>query len=312
MRKEFYIPSSDGVSKIHCVWWKPEKEPVAVLQITHGMMEHILRYDEFATVLMNQRIAVIGHDHLGHGKSCDREKLGYFSEKRGHLFLIKDIHRVEQTVKRCYPHQPHFILGHSMGSFLLRRYLTLYGKQVDGAIIMGTGNQPLPLVVAGKALTGLIGCLLGSGYRSRLMHEMVLGRFSRPFRPNRTANDWLSEVEEKVDGFINDPCCNFCFTCSAYKDFFNVLLDLKLKRQFKRIPKQLPILVTSGAKDPVGDFGKGVLGAYFQLIRLGIEDVQLKLYPHARHEIINASNRQEVYHDIVSWMISHISVTGKR
>lgn len=311
MRNEFYIPSSDGISRLHCVLWKPEREPVAVLQITHGMMEHILRYDEFATFLMNQRIAVIGHDHLGHGKSCGEDGLGYFAEKGGSRYLIKDIHRVGKVIRKHYPDLPLFLMGHSMGSFFLRRYLTICGKEVQGAIIMGTGNQPLPLVAAGRVMTGLISRLGGPTYRSHLMHHMVLGRYSRPFRPNRTTNDWLSEVDEKVDEFLNDPYCNFYFTCAAYRDFFNILLDLKFKRQFKHIPKQLPILVTSGAKDPVGDFGKGVLGVYFQLIRLGIEDVQLKLYPNARHELVNASNRQEIYHDLMNWMIGHISVSGK-
>lgn len=306
MREEFYIPSSDGISKIPCVWWRQEKEPVAVLQISHGMMEHILRYDEFATFLVEQRIAVIGHDHLGHGISRKEEELGFFADKDGAAFLIRDIHRVTKAVNKRYPGLPHFIMGHSMGSFILRRYLTIYGNEVDGAIIMGTGNQPLPLVIAGKLLTSIIGGVMGPRYRSHLMQEVVLGRYSRPFRPNRTSNDWLSEVDEKVDEFLHDPFCGFYFTCSAYKDFFDILLDLKLKKQFRRIPKQLPILLISGAKDPVGDFGRGVTEVYFQLRKLGIEDVCLQLYPNARHEIINGANRQEAFYDMVNWLISHL------
>ncbi|MEG2350665.1 MAG: alpha/beta fold hydrolase, partial [Hungatella sp.] len=264
VKEEFCILSSDGASKLHCVRWMPEGETYATLQITHGMMEHILRYDAFAAYLAERGVAVIGHDHLGHGTTSESENLGFFAEHQGEVLMIKDIHRVTKRIARQYPHIPHLIMGHSMGSFFLRRYLTLYGDQVDGAILMGTGNQPLLVLAAGKLLAGFIGFIRGSRYRSRLMQELVLGTYNRAFRPNRTTNDWLSGDPEMVDRFLEDPYCGVPFSCAAYYDFFNLLLDLKLQRQFDRIPKALPLLLTSGEEDPVGGFGKGVIKVYEQ------------------------------------------------
>lgn len=309
-RKEYDISSSDGHSRIHCVSWKPEGEVVATLQLTHGMMEHILRYDEFAIYLTKLGVAVTGHDHLGHGKSCVEADLGYFGEKGGKNFMVKDIRRVTEVIQKDCPGVPHLIMGHSMGSFFLRRYLTLYGACVDGAIIMGTGDQPFLLVLAGRMITTLIGTVRGGRYRSKLMQEMVLGSYNRAFRPNRTPNDWLSRDENMVDRFLSDPYCAFSFTCAAYRDFFDILLDLKLKKQFDRIPRQLPLLLVSGEDDPVGDFGHSVRRVYRQLKRLGCSDVTLKLYPKARHEIINETNRQIVYEDIGAWIMAHIEASG--
>lgn len=302
-RTEFYIPSSDGKSKIHCVSWKPDGEPVAALQIVHGMMEHMLRYDEFARYLTGVGIAVTGHDHLGHGKSCPKEGFGYFAAKDGEICLLKDMHRVAGVVQKRNPGIPHLMMGHSMGSFFLRRYLTLYGESLDGVIIMGTGDQPLPLVLAGEMMATLIGAVKGGAYRSRVMHELVLGSYNRAFVPNRTANDWLSRDHDIVDRFLADPCCSFYFTCAAYRDFFKLLLDLKLKKQFNRIPKHLPYLLISGEADPVGAFGNGVRRVAQQLEHLGCSGVTLKLYPEARHEIVNETNRHEVYEEIASWIL---------
>lgn len=305
-REEFYIKSSDGHSKIHCVNWKPEGEVLATLQITHGMMEHIMRYDQLAVYLADHGFGVLGHDHLGHGKSCGPDDKGFFAEEQGDIYMLKDIRRVTEVVRRKYPQIPHFIMGHSMGSFFLRRYLTIYGNQVDGAIIMGTGNEPLPLVALGKLLTSFIGSIKGDRYRSVLLHQLVLGNYNLSFRPSRTLHDWLSREEGMVDQFEGDSDCDFYFTCGAYRDFFRVLLDLKLKKHFHRIPKDLPMLIVSGEEDPVGGFGKGVRSVYRQFRQIGIEDVTLKLYPGARHEVVNESNREEVYKDIETWLLTNI------
>lgn len=306
-REEFYLPSSDGSSKIHGVWWKTEKEPQAVLQISHGMIEHILRYEEFAETLAERGVAVVGHDHLGHGKTSLAEDLGYFGEAEGAEHILKDIHRISSRVKKTYPAVPHFLLGHSMGSFFLREYITRYGNELDGAVIMGTGNPPLALAAAGKFLAGLIKRWKGERYRSDLLHHLVLGQYNSRFLPAETEHDWLSRDGKKNREYEADPYCSFYFTCSAYFEFFRVILDLKRKRHFENIPEKLPVLVISGDCDPVGNFGKGVRQVYRQLQRLGMEDVTLKLYREGRHEILNEVNRENVYEDILSWIYAHIS-----
>lgn len=305
-REEFYLPSSDGSSKIHGVSWKPEGEIRGTLQIIHGMTEYILRYDEFAVYLAKRGIAVVGHDHLGHGQSSKEENLGFFAEKKGGACLLKDIHRVSEIIEKRYEKIPHVMMGHSMGSFLLRRYLTLYEEPLAGAIMMGTGNQALPLILAGRGVAALTSKIKGPYYRSELLHQMVQGSYNKAFRPNRTAVDWLSRDEAVTDRYMADSLCTFRFTCGAYLDFFGILKDLKLKRQFEKIPKELPLLLIAGEKDPVGDSGKGVKAVYKQFQKLGIKDITLKLYPEARHEVLNETNRAEVYEYLYDWICERL------
>lgn len=301
-KEEFYLKSADKHTKIHGFWWRPEGEVLAVLQITHGMMEHIDRYDQFAAWMAELGIAVVGHDHRGHGKTGAVTDLSFFGESKGNVYLVQDLLRVTKMMKREYPDVPHILMGHSMGSFITRRYLTIHGKQLDGAILMGTGGQPLALAVLGKMAAGLIGLVKGKRYQSPLLRQMVLGSYNKAFKPNRTVCDWLSRDEDMVDAYLQDPYCGVSFTCQAYVDFFHILIDLGMKRQFHNIPKELPLLVISGADDPVGDFGKGVEKVYDQLVDLGMEAVAIRLYPGARHEILNEINREEVFEDIFYWI----------
>ncbi|MFR5602540.1 MAG: alpha/beta fold hydrolase [Lachnospiraceae bacterium] len=301
-----YLPSSDGKSQLHMMHWSGDCPVKAVLQISHGMIEHIGRYDEFARTLAEQGIAVAGHDHLGHGKSSNPEDFGFFAEENGHSCVIKDIHRVSLRIAHLYPDVPHFILGHSMGSFFLRRYLTVYGQELSGAVIMGTGDQPSVLILAGLILSSLVGRIKGPRYRSPFLHNLVLGGYNKNFAPVETPSDWLSRDRDKVAEYVADPYCSFFFTCSAYQVLFQILRDLKSKRLLRQTPKELPVFLVSGDEDPVGDFGKGVIRVFRQLKRIGLTDVTMKLYPESRHEILNEINRECVYEDIASWVSSHL------
>lgn len=304
-RREFRIPSSDGKSGLHVVLWEPEGEVKLLLLISHGMTEHIMRYDPFASFLTEHGAAVIGHDHLGHGKTVQDGRYGYFADEDGHICVIRDLHRTAGRIQALYPGKPLYMLGHSMGSFFLRRYITLYGRELAGAIIMGTGDQRLPIVIAGKLLAGGIGLIRGKEYQSRWMHQLALGSYNRAFAPARTDNDWLSRDHQSVDLYCSDPFCNFKFTCSAYCDFFNIMLDLKLRRQEAFLPRSLPLLLASGAQDPVGEFGRGVKRVFRRYQAIGMEDVELLLYPDDRHEILNELDRKEVWFDLLNWILSH-------
>ena len=182
VKNEFYYPSKDGTTQIHAIEWIPEGKVVAVLQMCHGMVEHIDRYDEFARFLAEKGYYVVGHDHLGHGKSVtSKDKLGFFHESKGNTYVIGDIHHLRKITKKKYKDVPYFMLGHSMGSFLLRQYLGLYGDGISGAIVMGTGSKSNLLLTAGKVLCRIIAFGRGWEYRSKLVNNMAFGGFNKKF-----------------------------------------------------------------------------------------------------------------------------------
>lgn len=274
-----------------------------VLQFIHGMIEHTGFYEDAALVLARQGIAVVGHDHLGHGRTAEGpEDLGFFAEKKGSRYLIKDIHRVHRYSARRWENVPQFMLGHSMGSFLLRRYLTLFGDGVDGAVLMGTGNQPNVLVKLGLILASAASVCLGADYRSERVNTLFRQVMNRRFRPVRTSMDWLSSDERQVDRFLADERCQMLFSCSAYRDLLQMVNDSEQRSLLQRIPKSLPILLISGHEDPVGEFGKGVDRVFGSLKKAGIKDVEMLLYPHCRHELVIEKNRKQVAEDILLWM----------
>lgn len=302
----YRLPSSDGRSSLYIRMWRPSKEVRAVLQISHGMIEHIGRYEEFARTLAGSGILVAGHDHLGHGKTSREEDYGYFADEKGDICMIRDIRRVKTAVKRMYPDVPYFFLGHSMGSFFLRKYLMVYGKDGDGAILMGTGDQPVPILLAGMAAVYFTGRIRGWRYRSPLLHNLVLGKFDRTFKKEKEKGRWISGDKEKVKEYKKDPMCQFIFTCGAYRDFFKTMLDLKNPFWMRRLPPDMPILLLSGAEDPVGEKGRGIRRLWRTLQKLGISDVHMHLYKGCRHEILNEKNRKQVYKDVLIWLNIHM------
>ena len=302
MKDDLYFPSLDGRTTSHGIEWIPDGEPKAILQLVHGMNEYIGRYDEFAEFMCSNGFYVVGNDHVGHGESVvEDEDHGFFREKNGNRVLLEDLETVRRTASETYPGIPYFILGHSMGSFLVRQFVSLHGDKLAGAVIMGTGNQPPAVLDFGRALCTAIAKVRGPRYRSQLVAGMAMGNNNKRFEPNRTKADWLSKNEPNIDAYISNPWCTFTFTVSAYKDMFYSIRDCQRKKTIDRIPKDLPLLVTSGAEDPVGDFGKGVEQAYKSYVDAGIKDVTLKLYEGDRHEILNELDRDKVYHDLLKW-----------
>lgn len=306
MKKEhFTYLSNDHATLIHGVRWIPEGEIRAILQISHGMVEFVERYDAFALYLAGQGILVTGNDHLGHGESIrTREDYGYFAEKNGNVVLIKDIHRLRRMTEETYPNIPYFLLGHSMGSFLVRQYLCGYGRGLAGAIIMGTGYHSRAEVLAGMLLTKMMANSKGWRYRSRLIDSLAFGGYALSQKKRRTDRDWLTKDEKIVDDYIADERCQFMFSLNAYYNMFLGLYKLTFSDYLSNMPKGLPILFTSGAQDPVGKNGKSVLKLYTDFKRIGMRNVDLRLYPGDRHEILNELDREKVYDDILGWMES--------
>ena len=300
------IASTDSKNNLNVIIWETEKEPIGVLQIVHGMAEYIDRYDNFAKYMTEHGFNVIGHDHLGHGHSVSDERdYGFFAEENGDKIIIEDMHSVTQYAREKWEELPNFILGHSMGSFCLRQYLTKYSNDVFGAIIMGTGWIPSAAALLGKTIATNTCKSKGSHTVNPLLIKLTLEPYNKPFAPARTNCDWLSRDEKQVDLYVNDKLCGFDFTAGAYKDFFTVLEKIAKNRQLIGMRKSLPILITSGSVDPVG--GKKAcekLNAQYK--RCGIDDVTLKLWENDRHEILNELDKSDVYRYIYNWLKSSI------
>ena len=307
MKKEFYYPSKDGLTQIHAIEWIPEAEVRGILQIAHGMVEFIDRYDRFASFMASQGFYVVGNDHLGHGKSVtDEAQLGFFAEPDGNGCVIGDMQQLREDTQKKYPGLPYFLLGHSMGSFLARQYIELFGKGLAGAIIMGTGYQQPATLAAAIALSSLLMKTKGGHYRSEMINNMALGSYNASFEPARTKNDWLYKDEAIVDAYVANPLNQFVFTLNGYNNLFRGLRFAQNQSNIDKIPKDLPILVVSGEKDPVGEFGKGPRTVAQIYEKAGIRDVTLKLYEDDRHEILNELDKETVDRDILQWIEKHM------
>ncbi len=312
IREEFDVPSSNGRSHLHGVIWRPEKDAKMVLQLAHGMLEHIEYYEDFACWLADHGVVVAGHDHLGHGRTAvGPEEFGFFAEKDGYVYLVKDVNRVRRYLTARFSELPYFLMGHSMGSFMVRRYLTAFGEGLSGAVLMGTGHQPQVQVRLGLALAGIGSAVLGADYRSRTVQKLFRGVMNRKIRPARTSMDWLSTDQEQVDRFVSDDFCSHLFTCSAYRDLLRMVSDAENQKLLQRVPKELPLLMISGKEDPVGEYGRGVERACQACRKAGIQNVEMLLYPEGRHELVIETNRLQVAEDILHWMEKQMKQGGR-
>ena len=309
-KEEFYFGSRDGKHKLYAAKWIPEAEkPVCILQIVHGMTEHIGRYEEFAMAMAKKGILVVGDDHLGHGRSVpEGEPMGYFCKEDAATVLVRDEHRLKKIMQEQYPGIPYIILGHSMGSFILRNYLMRYGNGIDGAIIMGTGMQPKHVVRLGWLQASLLCILPGPMHVCKAMDRALFGVYNSKFTAGpEDSGHWVSVNIENVKAFQADPFCNFIFTANGFQTLMQLILNLYDKEKLAQMPKDLPILFVSGQDDPVGDFGKSVEKVFHSFEALGMENVQIKLYPGDRHEILNEADKDQVYGDIYRFILQRIS-----
>ncbi len=309
MKKEtFYFKSAFCNTKIYAVRYLPDGKLKAILQISHGMVEYIERYEEFAEYLCSKGYLVTGNDQLGHGASVhSKEDWGYFCEKRGNDAVLINLHRLTKITKKKYPGIPYFLLGHSMGSFYARQYLYTYGTELDGAIIMGTGFQRLPIVYGGLLATVTLSLLKGWRHRSTFVNNLAFGGYNRNFHPARTNYDWLSKDTQKVDEYIADERSQFIFTLNGYYNMLTGISRLHQKHRLQKMPKELPVFFVSGSDDPVGECSKGVYRAVNSFHNVGMKNVTLKIYPGDRHEILHETDRQTVYSDLGNWMDSQLT-----
>lgn len=306
-KEEFTFDSRDGKTKLHAVRWVPEGKVVCIIQIVHGMAEYVERYEALAQYLGEKGILVTGDDHLGHGKSVAKDGIyGYFCEQDPATVVVRDVHRLKKMTQEDYPGVPYVILGHSMGSFILRNYLFRYGTGIEGAVICGTGSKSKALVTVSRMIAAVQGVIFGDAHASKLIDRLAFGSSNKKIADAKTAFDWLCTDEKVVDAYIKDELCGFTFTVNGFKTLFQLLNRLNKAENINKMPKDLPVLFLSGDMDPVGDYGEGVKKAYEDFRKAGMKRVSMKLYPGGRHELLNETNKQQVYEELYPWIMERV------
>ena len=307
MKKIFKLPSRDGIHQLHVVMWIPEGKVRAVLQISHGMVEYVERYEEFAAYANQAGIVVVGNDHLGHGDTVRSEKeYGYFCKSHMSATVVADLHRVTIATKKRYPGVPYFLLGHSMGSFMARRYLMTYGKELTGAIVCGTGKVSAGNLFMGTAIQNILENWKGSKYRSKWFDQLIFGNYNKRVVQPKSKNDWMCSDRLVVDKRDREKKCNFIFTMNGFRTLFETITYIQKTKNIEKIPKSLPMFFIAGSEDPVGQYAKGVRALYAQYKAMGMDEMALKIYDGYRHEILMEVEKLEVFRDVIEWMDQYI------
>ena len=305
IRTDFYYPSSaPGGTQIHACQWVPEQEPyVGVVQLIHGIAEHIGRYDAFAQFLTGHGYVVVGNDHLGHGGSAPTaEKLGWFAERDGWTHASNDTRTLQILTMRRFPGLPYFLFGHSMGSFLCRTDLIRFPGTADGAVLCGTGQMCTAQLLAGRAAAQAEALRLSRRGRSPRLSQLSFGTYNRQFAPNRTAYDWLCSNEASVDAYLADPMCGFTPTVGMFQDLMEGIAFVTAPEHLARMKKHTPVFFIAGGLDGVGENGAAVRRAYLSFKKAGMTDVDIRIYPGMRHEILNELAKELVYDDVLLWL----------
>lgn len=301
--QSFHFRASDG-KEIFTHQWLPETDtPIkAILQISHGMAEHAGRYEPFAKALTARQFAVYANDHRGHRHSAILpEEQGYFADKEGWQLVVGDLKSLTDIIREKHPGLPVFLLGHSMGSLLSRSYVFSHGQYLQGLILSATAGDPGLLGRLGIVVARIEVLLRGKKAKSPLLDKLSFGKFNDAFKPNRTPFDWLSREECEVDKYIADPHCGLIFTTGFFRDLLRGIKSINAPSNISKVPKNLPIYLISGSKDPVGGDTKGVQQVIQQYDKAGITDLSHRFYEEGRHEILNEINKEEVYEDIIGW-----------
>lgn len=297
-KKYIKIKSSDGKNTLNTKIYIPNCEPLGIFQAVHGMTEHLERYDALLTAICEKGYVCIIHDHLGHGKTAKEEDLGFIAERDGWKYLVEDVERVYKTADTMYPNKKHYLLGHSMGSFITRLYLQKYGEHLACYIMMGSGTGN-PAADLGLVLTRIIAKAKGSRHVSKFIYAMAFGGYNKKFsEPSIYA--WLSADTENIETYSKDKYCTFLFSVSAMNDLIRLNKECNRKKWFASLPKNLSIHILSGGDDPVGGHSAGIKKVYKKLEKQNRYNLSLKLYEGARHEILKDFCRNQVISDIIN------------
>lgn len=307
MRSDTFLLNAPDGTPLFVRRWLPDGDARGAVQIAHGMAEHSARYARLAEVLTADGFAVYANDHRGHGETAaDPKDVGFFADKGGFDLVVDDLHLLTERIADDLPGIPIVLLGHSMGSFMARVYAARHSADIAGLVLSGTGGSQGLLGTIGQNIARVQATLRGRRHRSGLMNTLSFGQYNNAFKPTRTDFDWLSRDEAEVDAYIADPQCGEVFTAGFYVDLLGGIAASNDPKVLASIRPDLPVLVISGDADPVGDAGKGVRAVADALSAARVEDVTCTLYPGARHELFNETNRDEVMADLLGWLDQHI------
>jgi alpha-beta hydrolase superfamily lysophospholipase len=289
---------------IQLACWPCDK-PKALVHILHGMGEHKYRYQHFAEFLNTQKIQVYAHDHLGHGDSISEQSpIGHFGDDAGFKNIVANVNYVQQHLQNLYPDLPVYLLGHSMGSFIAQSYLINYPNTIRGLILTGSALSPKPLMHALKFVARVEMLRLGKRGTSRIINYLTFGSYNTAFKPTRTEFDWLSRDKNTVNQYISDAFCGFICSCASWSQLADGLLQISAPKQLQKISANLPTLIISGNKDPVGGFGKYFHALVAHWKKTGHTHVTSHLLADARHEVLNENDREFTYNIITKWIRS--------
>lgn len=301
---ELRLRADDGV-ELFSHRWLPAGAPRGVVHLVHGMAEHAGRYARSAQALVGAGFAVYAPDHRGHGRTAvSSQELGYFADRHGWRRLVADVQCVEEHIEAELPGVPRFLLGHSMGSLVVRDYLCRYASrtnELSGVVLSGTSGNAGLRARGGALVAHLERLRLGPRGKSQLLERLSTGQFNRNFEPARTTCDWLSRDEVEVDRYLADRLCGFPLTVQGWLDLLDGVIRTEQQENLRCLRKSLPYYVFSGDRDPVGGSTKGVKWFVERLNKVGVSDVILRFYPGGRHEMFNETNRDEVHRDLIAW-----------
>ena len=296
----FWLTANDH-SRLYVNQWLPDTPPKALIMVSHGMAEHGGRYARLAQALCGAGYGVVALDQRGHGRTADEGTLGLFAERDGWNKVVGDLASLNQHIGQQLPGVPIILLGHSMGSYIAQAYLLHHSASLHGAILSGSNFQPVALYRAARVIARIERLRQGLRGRSALIEFLSFGSFNKAFKPNRTAFDWLSRDPDEVDKYINDPLCGFRCTNQLWIDLLGGLQQISKASNLAQIDPGLPILVIGGECDPVSE-GKRLKRLAHALREAGCQNLQLNIYPQARHELFNETNRDEVTADVLTWL----------
>lgn len=296
-KKYIKIKSSDTINTLNAKIYIPDNEPLGIFQAVHGMTEHLERYDDLLTAICKLGYFCIIHDHLGHGKTAKDGQLGFIASKNGWKYLVEDVQEVYKTAQSFCNSKKHFLLGHSMGSFITRLYVQKYGEHLDGYIMMGSGAGN-PAADLGLILTRILAKIKGEYYISKFIYNMAFGGYNKKFTED-SPYAWLSKDTQNIEEYSKDKYCTFLFTVSAMNDLIRLNKECNRKKWFASLPNNINIFIMSGSHDPVGGHSSGVKKIYSYLKKQNKYNVSLKLYDGARHEILKDFCKEQVLSDIV-------------
>ena len=299
---EVQTHSNDNVHTLYGKIYIPIGTPKATFQIIHGMSEHIELYDEFMSKLARCGYVVLIHDQLGHGKTSEGiDKLGFFAQKNGDTLLVEDAYSFAREFLSDYSGLKHILFGHSMGSFIARICCEKYSDMCDMLILSGTGGHQKGSGL-GIAVTHAGGRVYGEEYRSEISQKLFLDYCNIQFRDDQNDYAWTTSDISVQKHHLEDKYYNFVFSVKAMNDVVTLIVNCNSEEWYDTYRTDLQTLILSGEKDPVGDYGKGVLEVYKKLKERGVRDITLKLYKDRRHELLHEINRYEVCDDIIMWL----------